>query len=66
MGEMGSGELLFISCLLTDVNTIKKNVAIAHALAEANASKVDYEYIELAAGSCQKFSNEFGRQEMYT
>ncbi|KAJ5292085.1 hypothetical protein N7478_001336 [Penicillium angulare] len=41
---------------------IKNIVAIAHALAEANASQVDYKYIESAAGSRKKFSKEFGRQ----
>ncbi|KAJ5267866.1 ATPase AAA-type core [Penicillium angulare] len=63
--EVGSGALPFTSCLLTDIDKIKNIVAIAHALAEANASQVDYQYIELAAGSRQKFSKEFGRQEMY-
>jgi DNA repair photolyase len=41
---------------------IKNIAAIAHALAEANASQVSYKYLELAAESNQKFSKEFGRQ----
>ncbi|KAJ5100769.1 hypothetical protein N7456_006821 [Penicillium angulare] len=44
---------------------IQNIVAIAHALAEANASQVNYKYLELAAGSRQEFSKEFDRQEMY-
>ncbi|KAJ5938337.1 hypothetical protein N7466_001471 [Penicillium verhagenii] len=41
---------------------IKNIAAIAHALAEANASHVSYKYLELAAESNQKFSKEFGRE----
>ncbi|KAJ5537491.1 ATPase AAA-type core [Penicillium frequentans] len=41
---------------------IKNIAAIAHALAEANASHVSYKYLELAAKSNQKFSKEFGRE----
>ncbi|KAJ5561153.1 ATPase AAA-type core [Penicillium sp. DV-2018c] len=41
---------------------IKNIAAIAHALAEANASQVSYKYLELAAESNQRFSKEFGRQ----
>lgn len=63
--EVGSRALPFTSCLLTDIDKIKNIVAITHALAEANTSQVDYKYIELAAGSRQKFSKEFGRQDMY-
>ncbi|KAJ5544149.1 hypothetical protein N7494_005428 [Penicillium frequentans] len=44
---------------------IKNITAIAHALAEANASHVSYKYLELAAESNQKFSKEFGSQGMY-
>ncbi|KAJ5267372.1 ATPase AAA-type core [Penicillium angulare] len=44
---------------------IKNIVSIAHALAEAKAGQVNYKYLELAAGSRQEFSKEFGRQEMY-
>ncbi|KAJ5991642.1 hypothetical protein N7522_011849 [Penicillium canescens] len=41
---------------------IKNIAAIAHALAEANASQVSYQYLELAAESNQKFSKEFGQE----
>ncbi|KAJ5267855.1 hypothetical protein N7478_010663 [Penicillium angulare] len=63
--EVGSGALSYTSCLLTEIDKIQNIVAIAHALAEANASQVNYKYLELAAGSRQEFSKEFGRQEMY-
>lgn len=44
------------------MHQIKNIAAIAHALAEANASHVSYKYLELAAKSNQKFSKEFGRE----
>lgn len=51
------------------MNLIKNIAVIAHALAEANGSRVNYKYLELAAESNQKFAKEFGRQgpsqEMY-
>ncbi|CAG7995843.1 unnamed protein product [Penicillium salamii] len=48
-----------------DEKWIKNIAAIAHALAEADASQVSYKYLELAAESNKKFSKKFGRQEMY-
>jgi hypothetical protein len=59
--EVGSRALCTYR-LLTQMDQIKNIAAIAHALAEANASQVSYKYLELAAESNQKFSKEFGRQ----
>jgi hypothetical protein len=63
--EVGSEALLCTSHRLTSMNQITNIAAVAHALAEADASQVSYKYLELAAESNQKFSKEFGRQEMY-
>jgi hypothetical protein len=63
--EVGSEALLCTSHRLTSMNQIKNITAVAHALAEAGASQVSYKYLELAAESNQKFSKEFGRQDMY-
>jgi ATPase family associated with various cellular activities (AAA) len=59
--EVGSRvPLLSTSHLLTAIK-IKNIAAIAHALAEADASQVSYKYLEFAAKSNKKFSKEFGR-----
>ena len=48
--------------LLTAINQIKNIAAVVYALAEADITQVSYKYLELAAKSNKKFSNEFGRQ----
>ncbi|KAJ5239332.1 hypothetical protein N7468_003951 [Penicillium chermesinum] len=49
---------------------IKNIVAIAHALAQAETSRVSFKYVEQAAESNERFSTEFGSQSsvmaMYT
>ncbi|KAJ6136910.1 hypothetical protein N7497_012162 [Penicillium chrysogenum] len=58
-------DLRRLESLALNGREIKNIVAIAHALAEADASQVSYKHLELAAESNKKFSKEFGRQEMY-
>lgn len=54
--------MLYKYNLLTAMTQIKNVAAIAHALAEADISQVNYKYLELAAESNKKFSREFGRE----
>ncbi|KAL2812908.1 P-loop containing nucleoside triphosphate hydrolase protein [Aspergillus cavernicola] len=58
-------DLRRLESLALNGREIKNIAAVAHALAEADASQVSYKYLELAAESNKKFSKEFGRQEMY-
>ncbi|KAF3398203.1 hypothetical protein F1880_005613 [Penicillium rolfsii] len=58
-------DLRRLESLALNGREIKNIAAIAHALAEADASQVSYKHLELAAESNKKFSKEFGRQEMY-
>ncbi|OJJ52063.1 hypothetical protein ASPSYDRAFT_165291, partial [Aspergillus sydowii CBS 593.65] len=58
-------DLRRLESLALNGREIKNIAAVAHALAEADANQVNYKYLELAAESNQKFSKEFGRQEMY-
>ncbi|KAJ5283307.1 ATPase AAA-type core [Penicillium chrysogenum] len=63
--RMEEHDLRRLESLALNGREIKNIAAIAHALAEADASQVSYKHVELAAESNKKFSKEFGRQEMY-
>ncbi|KAJ6001018.1 hypothetical protein N7481_001427 [Penicillium waksmanii] len=55
-------EIQHLESLALNGREIKNIAAIAHALAEADTARVSYKYLELAAESNKKFSEEFGRK----